>query len=253
MGSLSIALIAFGCIFGGVLLGVLLRGILPRHHIQDESKDTIKMGAGLIATMAALVLGLLVGSAKSSFDALNDGVKQFGAKLILLDRVLGNYGPEAKGMREDLLRNVIALNELIWPTAKTGASNMAAVEQSRGMEAIQDQIRDLKPGNEKQRALQSQALQITGDMLQSRWMMIEHIQNALPWPFFVVVVFWLTMLHLTFGLLAPRNGTVIAVLIVCALSVSGALFLINEMNHPVDGMIKISNAPLLKALDHLGK
>jgi len=253
MTSLAIASIAFGCIFGGVLLGVLLRSILPKHHIQDESKDTIKMGAGLIATMAALVLGLLVASAKSSFDTLNDGVKQFGAKLITLDRALAGYGPETKQMRDTMRQNIVTLNELIWPTGKTATVNIAAVEGSSGMEDIQNQIRELKPGNDKQRAMQAQALQLTGEMLHSRWMMIEHTQNALPLPFFIVVVFWLTMLHLSFGLLAPRNGTVLVVLLVCALSVSGALFLINELNHPVDGLIKISNAPVLKALDHLGK
>jgi hypothetical protein len=253
MGSLYLALISFGCIFGGVVVGILLRNLLPVHHLKDESKETIKMGAGLIATMAALVLGLLVGSAKSSFDALNDGVKQAGARLILLDKVLGNFGPETKEVRNDLRLNVVALNELIWPSSSTGKPDMATVEQRRGMEAIQEEIQVLKPATDKQRAMQAQALQITGEMLQSRWMMIEHMQNALPVVFLVVVIFWLTMLHLSFGLLAPRNGTVIAVLLVCALSVSGALFLISEMNHPIDGFIKISNAPLLKALDHLGK
>ena len=253
MTSLTIASIAFGCIFSGVLVGMFLRTRLPHHHLKDDSKELIKMGAGLIATLAALVLGLLVGSAKSSFDALNDGVKQFGAKLIVLDRALNSYGPEAKEMRNALRQNVAALNELIWPTGKAATTNMVAVEGSSGMETIQNQIRELKPGNDKQRTMQAQALQMTGEMLQSRWMMIEHTQNALPLPFFIVVVFWLTMLHMSFGLLAPRNGTVLVVLLVCALSVSGALFLINELNHPVDGMIKLSNAPVLKALEHLGK
>lgn len=253
MSSLIIASIAFCCIFGGVLFGVLLRKLLPKHHIQDESKDSIKMGAGLIATMAALVLGLLVGSAKSSFDALNDGIKQFGAKLIVLDRALSNYGPETKEIRTTIRQNVIALGELIWPSSKTGMANVAAVEESRGVEDIQNRIRELKPTNEQQRAMQAQALQLTGEMLHSRWMMIEHTQNALPIPFLIVVVFWLTMLHVSFGMLAPRNATVLAVLFICALSVSGALFLINELNHPIVGMIKISNAPLIKALEHLGK
>src|SRR5438132_14040302 len=104
--SLTIGLISAGCIFGGALLGLWLQGLVPEQHLRDTSKDTVKVAAGMIATLSALVLGLLVGSAKSSFDATNTAVIQSGAKIILLDRVLAAYGPETKNAREQLRRAV---------------------------------------------------------------------------------------------------------------------------------------------------
>ena len=89
MSSLTIALISAACIFGGVLLGLLLQNLLPGHHLSNESKETVKLGAGMIATLSALVLGLLVSSAKNNFDTMNAEITQSAAKIIQLDRVLG--------------------------------------------------------------------------------------------------------------------------------------------------------------------
>ncbi len=253
MNSIIISLIVFACIFGGGLFGFYLRMVLPDHHLRDDSKDLVKLGAGLIATLAALVLGLLVSSAKTSFDEMNTGITQSGAKIILLDRLLANYGPETKAARELLRRTVAAGVEMIWPEHKTGMLGLTAFEGVSGMEAIQKNLRELTPATDAQRQLLSQALQASNDLLQYRWLLIEQEQASLPTVFLVVLVFWFATLFATFGLFAPPNATVIAVLLVCALSISGALFLILEMNHPLEGMIKVSGAPLYKALDQLGK
>src|SRR5437868_15334662 len=119
-----------GCIFGAALLGLVLQRLLPEHHLRDTSKDTVKVVAGMIATLAALVLGLLVGSAKSSFDATNTAITQGGAKIILLDRVLAAYGPETKDVREQLRRAVAAGIEMFWPEDKTAGSGMATFEKA---------------------------------------------------------------------------------------------------------------------------
>src|SRR5208337_3434258 len=137
MSSTNIALISAGCIFGGVLLGLLLRSLLPDHHLSNDSKDTVKLGAGMIATLSALVLGLLVSSAKSSFDTVSAEITQGGTKIILLDRVLANYGPETKAVREQLRRVVAAGIETIWPEVKTGVSALTGFERMNGMETVQ--------------------------------------------------------------------------------------------------------------------
>jgi hypothetical protein len=253
MSSLPIALISAASIFGGALLGMFLQGPLPDQHLRDSSKDTVKVVAGMIATLSALVLGLLVGSAKNSFDATNTAIVQNGAKIILLDRVLAAYGPETKDIREQLRRAVAGGIEMFWPEEGTVGSGMTGFEKANAMEKIQAQLRALTPSTDAQKKLESQAEQITADMLQARWLLIEQAQSTLPIPFLVMLVFWLTMLHLSFGLFAPRNGTVISVLIISAISVSGAIFIILEMNHPLQGMIKASSAPLRKALEHLGQ
>jgi Protein of unknown function (DUF4239) len=253
MSSLTIALISAACIFGGALLGLSLQGLLPERHLRDTSKDTVKVAAGMIATLSALVLGLLVGSAKSSFDTTNNAIIQNSAKIILLDRVLAAYGPETKDAREQLRRAAVAGIEMFWPEEKKEGSGMTGFERANAMEMIQAKLRQLTPATDAQRKLQSQADQISGDLLQARWLLIEQAQSALPLPFLVVLLFWLTMLHLSFGLFAPRNWTVFTVLLISALSVSGAIFIILEMNHPLQGMIKVSSAPMRKALEHLGQ
>jgi hypothetical protein len=253
VSSLAIGLISAGCIFGGALLGLLLQGLLPEHHLRDTSKDTVKLVAGMIATLAALVLGLLVGSAKSSFDATSTAITQGGAKIILLDRVLAAYGPETKDAREKLRGAVAAGIEMFWPEEKNAGSGMTAFERANAMEMIQAKLRSLTPATDAQRQLLSQAEQISNDMLQARWLLIEQAQSTIPVPFLVVLLFWLTMLFLSFGLFAPRNATVIIVLLIGAVSVSGAIFIILEMNHPLRGMIKVSSAPMRKALEHLGQ
>ena len=137
LSSLTIGLISAACIFGGALLGLLLQGLLPQHHLRDNSKDTVKVVAGTIATLSALVLGLLVGSAKSSFDATNTAIIQNGAKIILLDRVLAAYGPETKAVRQQLRGAVSAGIEMFWPEEKAPGSGMAAFEKTNTMEKIQ--------------------------------------------------------------------------------------------------------------------
>ena len=249
----TIFLISVGCIFGGALLGLLLSRVLPEHHLRDNSKDTVKVVAGTIATLAALVLGLLVGSAKNSFDALNTEITQSSTKVILLDRALAAYGPETKEAREQLRRGVITLIDTFWPEEKTETSGFATFERTNKIETLQARLRELTPATDAQRQLLSQAQQISSDLVQSRWLVIEQAQSALPVPFLVVLLFWLSMLHLSFGLFAARNATVITVLLISALSVSGAIFIILEMSHPLQGMVKVSSAPMRKALEHLGQ
>jgi len=253
MNSLTIGFISAGCIFGGVLLGMLLQKILPQHHLQSDSKDTVKVGAGMLATLTALVLGLLVSSAKGSFDAMNAGIAQTGAKIILLDHVLADYGPETKEVREQLRRTVESVIERIWPEKKGGLGGLHAMETLDRPKALQATLRELTPRSDLQKSLLGQASQISSDVLQTRLLLVEQQQNELPPAFLVLLIFWLTGLFISFGLFAPRNGTALAVLLICAVSVSSAIFLVLEMNRPLDGFIKVSSAPLRKAVELIGK
>ena len=106
MSALVVSLIAFGCIFGGMLLGMVLRAVLPDHHLSAESKDALKLGIGMIATLSALVLGLLIASAKGTFDTTSSELRQTGSKIILLDRTMAGYGPETREARDVLRRSV---------------------------------------------------------------------------------------------------------------------------------------------------
>jgi len=253
MNSLTIGFISAGCIFGGVLLGMLLQKVLPEHHLDTASKDTVKVGAGMLATLTALVLGLLVSSAKSSFDAMNAGIAQTGAKVLLVDHVLADYGPETKEVREQLRNTVASVIERVWPETKTATGGLRAMESVDAAKTLQAKLRELTPKNDQQKSLLAQVSQISTDVLQTRLLLMEGQQNTLPSPFLVLLIFWLTGLFISFGLFAPPNGLVLTVLLICALSVSSAIFLVLEMNRPLDGFIKASNAPLRKAVELIGK
>ena len=254
MSSLSIAWIVFGCVFGGALLGMFLRTVVPENHLNSDSKDVVKLGMGLIATMAALVLGLLTGSAKSSFDLQDAELKGSAANIILLDRVLAHYGPETREIRDQIRGAVSYKLAATWPESASAAPTVDTSANTPAVERIEDEIRALSPQNDAQRGLQSRALQIMGDLMHTRWLVFgQEAGTAIQLPLLVVLVLWLTALFASFGLFAPANGTVIAVLAVAALSVSGAIFLILEMNQPFEGLVKISPAPLHYALSHLGQ
>jgi hypothetical protein len=251
--SLILGLISAGCIFGGVLLGLLLRSLLPDQHLHDESKDTIKLGAGMVATVSALVLGLLVASAKSNFDTTEEEITQRAAKIIFLDRLLADYGPETRDTREQLRRTVAATIEILWPKKNNGTSGMTDYERLNGMQITQMTLLKVIPTTDAQRRLYDTAQQILTDLRQSRWVLIARAEHVIPIPFLVVLLFWLTMLHVSFGLFAPRNGTVLTVLFISALSVSGAIFIVLDMTHPLQGVIKVSSGPMRSALEHLGQ
>lgn len=250
MSPITISFIVFACVFGGALSGILLRAALPEHHLSTDSRDIVKLGMGLVGTMSALVLGLLVASAKGSFDAQSTELTQLSANIVVLDRVLAHYGPEAKETR-DLLRGVVgrALDGM-W---SKDASSSSSEPRSAGGEVLYDRLQRLAPKDDTQRSLQAQALSLAISIGQTRWLMYEQRVGSVSMPLLIVLVSWLTIILLSFGLFAPANATVITSLCVCALSVSAAILLILEMYAPYSGLIQLSSAPLRDALAHLGQ
>jgi hypothetical protein len=248
MSSLEISFITLAVVFGGALLGIALRAVLPQNELSGESREVVKLGVGLIATMAALVLGLLIASAKSSFDTQNAELTEMSSRVVLLDRILAHYGPEAKEAR-DVLRSSVAdsLNSL------KDASVSPQFGSSTNGEILFDKIQGLSPKDDAQRSIHAQALNIMLGLGQTRWLIAAQRGNSVSVPMLVVLVAWLTIIFISFGLFAPRKVTVIVSLLVSALSVSGAIFLILEMYSPYAGLIHASSSPLRAALAHLGQ
>jgi hypothetical protein len=253
MNSPLIALVSAGSIFSGALIGLGLQRLLPNHHLSKETQDIVKLSAGTIATLTALVLGLLVSSAKSSFDAINKGVVEGSVKIILLDRALERYGPETKSVREQLKRSVATAIEMIWPTDKTGVSGLTALERAKGMELVQEKLSELTPQNNTQRQALARAQQILADVIQTRLLSIEQEQNQLPLSLVLILVFWLTLIFVSFGLFAPSNVTALTVLFLGSCAISAAIFLVLDLDRPLEGFIKISSNPMRDALQHLNQ
>jgi hypothetical protein len=254
MSSLTISAIVFACTFSGALFGVLLRARLPEHHLSSDSKDVVKLGMGLIGTMTALVLGLLVASAKSSYDAQRNGVAQLAANIIVLDRALAHYGSETREIRDQLRASVDDMIRRTWPEEFPPSERPEGKGGTEGRyEDLYDKLLQLTPKTEAQRALHAQALRVANDTSQARWLLFAQRTRSIPTPFLVVMVCWLVLIFTSFGLFSPRNVTAVVSLLVCALAVSSAIFLILELDRPFNGMIQISSAPLRSALEQLGR
>lgn len=241
--------IAFVCVFGAASIGMFLRSRLPDHHLSPDSRDAIKLATAIIGTLSALALGLLIASAKRSFDDAGVELRTSAARVLLLDRVMAHYGPETREMRGTLHKLVEArLSEAGADTISEGSLN-----EGLDVEPVQDKLRSLFPQTDAQRWLQSRALQLSGQIAEARWLRTETEVGGFPGAFLAILVLWLALLFASFGLLAPGNATVVGTLFVCSLSVTGALVLIIDMDHPYLGFIRISDSPLRLALEQLGK
>lgn len=250
MSSIGISVIVFACVFGGAMFGIFLRAVLPEHHLSTESKDVVRLGMGLVATMCALILGLLVSSAKGYFDTQSSEVTEMSSKIVMLDRLLAHYGPETKEIRGMMRATVSDFLDRMW--SKQSASSPQLKAPTSRPEVALDKAQELSPKDDKQRALQTQAVSLMMDLGRMRELLVMQGANSISMPLLIILVFWLTTIFISFGLYAPDNGTVLTSLFVAALSVSVAILLILEMYAPYKGLIQVSSAPVSNALMQMG-
>jgi hypothetical protein len=234
MYALSISLLVFLLMFAGAFAGVAVRPLLLEKHVQPDSREVVKMATGLVGTLAALVLGLLISSAKSSFDQKTGQVRQMTATIILLDDLLRQYGPEAMPVRTLLRQSVQPLANRIW---HEGASSIAkpVVFPTAQSSAFEIQLAGLQPNNDAQRSLQSRAIQAFTDGAQIRLQLFAQTGNSIPMPFLIILIFLLSAIFVSFTLFSQTNLIVMASLFVCALSFAGAIFLVLELGNPFTG------------------
>jgi hypothetical protein len=251
----AVGIAVFGCAFASAMLGMWLRTRLPAHYLDGESRDTIKLGIGLVATMTALVLGLITASATHSFDAMDRTVKDTAINILTLDRTLARYGPETGGIRNTMQHAVAARINMIWPQDSSTHARLdpMASGAASAAEGLADAIRRLQPRDDSQRALQSRALELTEVILQAPWLVLAGTEGSVPRLFLVILVCWLTITFASFGVLAPSHPLVVTVMFVCALCVGSALFLVLEMQGPFDGLLRVSADPLRYAHAHLNR
>jgi hypothetical protein len=252
MSSLTTAAVFFGCLVAGTAAGMALRRRLSDEHLSADSKDVVKTAMGLVATMSALVLGLMVASAKSTYDTQRAGVAQLAGNVLFLDRQLARYGPEAVPARAAVRASLADLHWRTWPDEAADLPPAPPGDAPNRYEVIYDLIENLRPETDAQRNLQTQALKTAADIGQARLLLAAQKGRSIPLPFLVVVAAWVTLLFTSFGLYAPRNAVTLTAQVVAALAVAAAMFLILEMDQPFDGVLRVPSTPIRAALEQLG-
>jgi hypothetical protein len=245
------ALIVFGCLVGAALLGRVIRRVLPEHHLTSDSRDGIKLALGLVSTMSALVLGLLVSSAKSSYDTERGEVIQMAAKIAFADRLLAMYGPDGADLRTGFHKGVKEAIKGLWPEEAGLPVNMVPNTQTGN--ALYVGVQNLSPHDDTQRKLKDELSSLATDVVQLRSLLKAQSVPSISKPMLIILVSWLVIIFLGFSVLAPSNPTVIFAFIISAVAVSGAIFLILELDQPFSGVLRISSEPLVHALDQATK
>ncbi len=253
MTDLAIAFLTFVCIAGSTWAGGKVREVTPAEHLTPDTREIVIAGLGLISTLAAVVLGLLIDSSKGSFDAINNDVKQLASKVVVLDSVLAQYGREATEARTLLKQVVAGKVAAVWPEQVKGGGNATTSAPVRTLYvAFADRIQGLAAATDEQRAAKARAQQLAVDLAQTYVLMQEERTESVMYPVVGVLVIWLVAIFAGFGLIAPANRTVRHVLLLCALSVAISIFLILELDDPLTGVLKVSSAPLVAALAQIG-
>ena len=244
-----IGLIAFVATFGGALLGIFAARALPEDHLSTETRTAVSVSAAIVGTLSALVLGLMISTASSSFSTRSSEVTALSVDLVRINRMMQRYGPQADDVRAKLRTYAAAKMQQLFPAR--GERSQTEEATVRMMETTQEAILSLAPTDERQRWLRSQALTLSDGLLQARWLLVEQPGSRIPLPFLVLLIFWLAIVFASFGLFAPRNATTITVLCLCSMAVSGGITMILELDSPFSGLVRVSAEPVRQALGQI--
>ncbi|MFL6584456.1 MAG: DUF4239 domain-containing protein [Chthoniobacterales bacterium] len=246
MTDYTIGWISFVAIFGGVLVGRLAGRCLPSRHLSPETQSAVTVSVAVIGTLSALVLGLMISAANSSFSARSDEIRQLSLQVIRVDRNLRRYGPEA----DDALAKLhawahIKIQQLFPEKGQPHPSSETAIVM---LEGVQDALLVLTPANERQKYLHTLCLALSSQLIQARWALEVRAGHSIPAAFLFLLIFWLALVFASFGLFAPPNPTAMVALLLCSLAVAGGIVLIQDLDNPGSGFIRLPSDPLRKAL-----
>ncbi len=241
-------------------LGMFIKGRLSERHHSHETVELVGLGITMLVTFAALVMSLLIYSVKGAFDQANTDMAKLAAQVVQLDQCLRNYGPETVDARRALRGYTAAVVATTWPfqvglpdagdLAKAQPISPGAMEsQALGdvINGIDLAIRRLAPTDAFHSGIATSCLDDFHAFVQARWTVNEEARSTISMPFFVVLVFWLMVIFVCFGLNAPRTGFVFMTIALCALSISSAVFVMLDMDTPFSGVLIISSQPMRNA------
>lgn len=239
-------LISFAAIFGGALIGLFVRRRLPGHHLSTETQSVVTVAVAVIGTLSALVLGLMISAANTSFSKRSDEVRELSLQVIRVDRNLRRYGPEGDDARAKMRAwATIKLEQLSPEKGKPPPPPGTGI---RTLESVQDALLALTPTDERQRYLRTLCLTLSSNLIYERWALEQQAGHSIPGPFLILLIFWLAIVFASFGLFAPANATTIVALFLCSVAVSGGIYLIEELDNPLSGLIRVPFDSMRRAL-----
>jgi ABC-type amino acid transport system permease subunit len=246
MTNTAIGLFSFLAIFGGVVIGMLVARRLPGQHRGSETQSAVTVSVAVIGTLSALVLGLMISAANSSFSARSDEIRQLSLQLIRVERNLRRYGPEADDVRTKLHAwGQVKLQQLFPEKGQPQPTSETAIVM---LESVQDALLALTPTNERQKHLRTLCLTLSSQLINARWALEVRAGYSVPVPFLILLIFWLTLVFASFGLFAPPNPTTVIALLLCSIAVAGGIGLIEDLDNPGSGFIRLPSESLRKAL-----
>ncbi|MDX8517365.1 bestrophin-like domain [Mesorhizobium dulcispinae] len=249
MGEVVAGVAIFACLAGAALVSLMVYERFPAHHRQDDTSAVVRLAANLFVVMSSLVLGLMINSAKSSFETIDHNVHTFATELILLDRSLRQYGPETGAARASLTAYLQRLVDAASDTQRT--PTVANRLSELLLNQVGDQLTALNPPEARHAATLQVAQQQLQKVIEQRWVLVEQSDGTIPVPLIALLVAWLMLIFASFGFRAPRNGTIVATFLISGALAAAAIYLILDMDTPFSGPIQVSQAPLQRALAEL--
>ena len=250
MNHFLIGLISFAAIFAGAIIGLFAAHRLPGNHLSKETQSAITVSVAVLGTLSALVLGLMITAANSSFSARSEEVRELSLQLIRMDRNLRRYGPESADARMKLREWAVAKTQQLFP--ERGRNNSSSQQTIVMLEGVQDALLALQPKDERQKFLRPLCLHLSSTMIEARWALETRASHSIPVPFLVLLIFWLTIVFASFGLFAPANAVTVVALCLCSLAVAGGIFMIEELDRPLSGFVHLPPDSMYRALSEIG-
>jgi hypothetical protein len=267
MTELETSVVVFFCLLAATGLGAFARPLLPEEHKAHETVQLLKLVVGMLVTFAALVLGLLTASSKTVFDTTTTDIRTYAAALIQLDNSLREYGPDADAARRILRAYTAAAIASTWAQEPpppgdyyqktlapgSGTDNLDSRTLGAMLERAQQNIRALKPPDQFHQKLADEALGQFDRLIRQRWKIVEEARGSASSPFDRILVFWLLVIFLCFGLIAPRNALALVLIMLGALSIASTVLAILDLDTPFTGAILVPSQSMRDALAYLNR
>ncbi len=245
MSNLVLGVIIFLLLASSSLFALVIHPRLTNRYRNDETNTVVRLIANLFVVMASLVLGLMINSAKSTYEAVDHNVHAISKEIILFDRALRPL-PGGSETRQRILTYANHAHNLNRPTGDRLIVGDVSSEQL--LSAVGTSLRAINVVDREETALLQEARQRFRTIVDLRWALVEDAEGVIPMPIIAMVVAWLVLIFASFGYRAPRNLVIVGSVVVAAGLIAGSIYLILDLDAPFSGLVQVTDEPLQRAI-----